>query len=46
MFTAAQCQALAREYNNLSQAPNISQDRAFILKNIAPTFYGLGQPAR
>ena len=41
MLTAAQCQVLAREFKQMSQASNISKDRAFILKNIARSLAGL-----
>ena len=41
MLTAAQCQTLARECKSMSQAPNISEDVAFILKNIARSYAGL-----
>jgi hypothetical protein len=41
LMTAAQCQELAHHYKALSQRPDISRDRAFILKNIARSFAGL-----
>lgn len=41
MITAAQCLEMAHRYRALSQKSGISQDRAFIMKNIARTFAGL-----
>ncbi|MCD9825325.1 hypothetical protein [Bradyrhizobium japonicum] len=41
MLTVAQCQELAIEYKTLSQVPDISKDRAGLLKNIARSFVGL-----
>jgi len=41
MLTAEQCQAFAREFKRMSQATNISMERAFILKNISRSLAGL-----
>jgi hypothetical protein len=41
VLTATQCQSLAHHYKTLSQAPNTSKDRAFMLKNIARSLTGL-----
>ena len=41
MLTAAQCETLASKYRELSQAQNISKNRAGILKNIARSYAGL-----
>jgi len=41
MLTAAQCQAFAQQYKGMSLVPDISKDRAFLLKNIARSFAGL-----
>ena len=42
MLTAAQCQALAKEYKDFAQEPDIPADRAVLLNNIARSFKGLG----
>jgi hypothetical protein len=41
MLTAAQCQALAKEYKDLAQESDISADRAALLNNIGRSFKGL-----
>jgi hypothetical protein len=41
MVTAAQCLELAQRYRTLSQTSGISEDRAFMMKNIARSFAGL-----
>jgi hypothetical protein len=35
MLTAAQCQAVAQEYKDLAQKPNIPVDRVTLLNNVA-----------
>ncbi|WP_206779633.1 hypothetical protein, partial [Bradyrhizobium sp. G22] len=40
MISAAQCRDIAKQYKILSSVPNISEDRAFLLRNIARTFAG------
>jgi hypothetical protein len=41
MLTSARCQELASHFKALSQASDISEDRAFLLKNIARSLTGL-----
>ena len=41
MLTAAQCQALAKEYKDLAQESDISANRAALLYNIGRSFKGL-----
>ncbi len=41
MLTASQCQALASEYKSLARQPNVSEERAAMLVNIARTLVGL-----
>ena len=41
MLTAEECRALAQKYKIMSQAPNISNEQAFILKNISRSYVGL-----
>jgi hypothetical protein len=41
MLTAAQCQALASQYKALAKSPDISGDRAAMLRNIARSLTGL-----
>jgi hypothetical protein len=40
-MTAVECQELANHYKALAREASISDDRAFILKNIARSFAGL-----
>jgi hypothetical protein len=35
MLTAVQCQTLASEYRSLARRPDVSQDRAAMLRNVA-----------
>jgi hypothetical protein len=41
VMTAGECQELANHYKALAREVSISNDRAFILKNIARSFAGL-----
>jgi hypothetical protein len=41
MITAAKCRDLATHYKTLSSASNTSEDRAFLLRNIARSFAGV-----
>jgi hypothetical protein len=41
MLTASQCKALASEYKSLAQQPNVSEERAATLVNIARSLVGL-----
>jgi hypothetical protein len=41
VLTAEECRALAQKYKIMSQAPNISNEQAFILKNISRSYAGL-----
>ena len=41
MITATQCKKFADHYRSLSSHSNISESRAFLLRNIAKTFAGL-----
>jgi hypothetical protein len=41
MLTASKCKALACEYKSLAQQPNISEERAAMLVNIARSLVGL-----
>lgn len=41
VMTAGECQELANHYKALAREASISDDRAFILKNIARSFTGL-----
>ena len=41
VMTAVQCQELANHYKALAREASISNDRAFVLKNIARSFAGL-----
>jgi len=43
MLTASQCKALACEYKSLAQQPNVSEERAATLVNIARSLVGLAQ---
>ncbi|WP_426608960.1 hypothetical protein [Bradyrhizobium sp. McL0616] len=40
MITAARCREIAGHYKALSCNPNISESRAFLLRNIAKSFLG------
>jgi hypothetical protein len=41
MLTVSQCKALASEYKSLAQQPNVSEERAATLLNIARSLVGL-----
>jgi hypothetical protein len=41
MITAAQCKSIAQHYKTLASSPSISEDRAFLLRNIARSFVGV-----
>jgi hypothetical protein len=41
MLTAAECRALAAECKRLSQASDISNDRAFLLRNVGRSLKGV-----
>jgi hypothetical protein len=41
LITAAGCKELANHFKALSSNPNISESRAFLLKNIAKSVAGL-----
>jgi hypothetical protein len=41
MITATKCKDLAKQYKALSSAPNTSENRAFLLRNIAKSLAGL-----
>lgn len=41
MITAAQCSYFAEQYKTLSSASNASEERAFLLRNIAKSFAGV-----
>ena len=41
MLTVSQCKALASEYKSLARQPNVSEERAATLVNIARSLVGL-----
>lgn len=41
MITAAQCKDIAQHYKTLSTSPDISEDQAFLMRNIARSFAGV-----
>jgi len=41
MITAAQCRDIANHYKTLASDPTNSEDRAFLMKNIARSFAGV-----
>ena len=41
MLNASQCRVLAKEYKDLARKTGTSEDRAFILNNIARSLMGL-----
>ena len=41
MITAARCKELSNHYKALSSSPGISENRAFLLRNIARSLIGL-----
>lgn len=40
-LTGAQCTALAEKYRRLAKAPNISDDRSYLLRNVARSLIGV-----
>jgi hypothetical protein len=40
-MTATKCRELANHYKALARASNVSENRAFVMKNIARSFTGL-----
>ena len=41
MITSAQCRDIAKHYKALSSVPDVSEDRAFLLRNISRSFVGV-----
>jgi hypothetical protein len=41
MLSSTQCRGLAKQYKDLARRPGVSEDRAFIMNNIARSLNGL-----